>query len=74
MIRPRSISLSTRLAVRSIDQSGSATVNEQVSAKRVSNVRDALIEQGVPAAVISMGKQGVSVVNERSVTYRVRVY
>ncbi|CAA6806347.1 MAG: OmpA family protein [uncultured Thiotrichaceae bacterium] len=56
------------------DQSGSARINEQVSADRAVNVRDFLIGRGVPAAIISLGKKRGSEVNERSVTYWVRVY
>lgn len=56
------------------DQAGSAQVNEQIAAKRAVNVRNYLMGQGVPAAVISIGKKDVPDANERSVTYLVQVY
>lgn len=56
------------------DQAGSVQANARTSAKRALNVRNYLIEKGIPASIISIVKKSASGVNERSVTYLAQVY
>jgi OOP family OmpA-OmpF porin len=55
------------------DNSGALQLNAALAAKRAENARNALINLGVPEAVLVVGDPAGSVLDERSVSYSVRL-
>jgi len=56
------------------DEVGSTELNQRLVRERANNMRDFLIQQGLPAAVLFANKQGDIGSTERGVRYRVHLY
>lgn len=58
----------------SADETGSETINERLAKERALAMRDYLLQQGVPAAVIAVPKPDTGRRDERSIHYQVDLF